>query len=127
MTPEFGGTQQTALSSSSNLSAISESDRDAGPTNRHSRRRTASRARATHAADEGDQRDDNTSEGIVRRAVRGLPAFMTIAETAELFGKSERTVRSYIARGLLRAVRVCGGSPRIPLSEIERILLEGLT
>jgi excisionase family DNA binding protein len=64
-------------------------------------------------------------DDIVEEIVRDLPPLITIDAAATLLGKSERTVRSYIARGLLRAIRPCGGAPRLPLSELRRILHEG--
>jgi excisionase family DNA binding protein len=68
---------------------------------------------------------DSTVDDIVAEIVRDLPALITIDAAAGLLAKSERTIRSYIGRGLLRAFRPCGGAPRIPRSEIERVLREG--
>jgi excisionase family DNA binding protein len=68
---------------------------------------------------------DSALDDIVERIVCGLPQLNTIDSTAELLGKSERTIRAYISRGLIVAIRPCGGAPRIPRSEIERVLREG--
>ena len=54
-----------------------------------------------------------------------LPRHLRIAEFAAEVRRSERTVRSWIARGLITATRPCGGYPLIARSELERILAEG--
>lgn len=45
----------------------------------------------------------------------------SIAEVAELFGRRPRTIRSWIARGLLRPVRV-GRSVFIPGVQVDALL-----
>jgi excisionase family DNA binding protein len=54
-----------------------------------------------------------------------LPRNLKIAEFASEIRRSERTVRAWIARGLIKATRPCGGNPLIARSELERILREG--
>jgi excisionase family DNA binding protein len=46
--------------------------------------------------------------------------YFTIAEVAELFNISTKTVRRLIARGELRAVRI-GGKHLIPATEVARL------
>ena len=54
-----------------------------------------------------------------------LPRLMRIAEVAHELRRSERTIRSWMASGRLRAVRPCGGKPMIARAELERVLREG--
>ena len=46
---------------------------------------------------------------------------LSTAEVAELFGRSSRTIRDWMARGLLRPVRV-GRSVFIPKAQVEALL-----
>lgn len=62
---------------------------------------------------------------LARQLVRDLPALNTLEGTAKFFGRTGRTLRHWIARGLIRTVRPCGGNPMVPRSEIERVLREG--
>ena len=48
-----------------------------------------------------------------------------VLETARLLSLSKHTVRAYIRRGLIRAVRV-GRRVLVPVSECERIVREGI-
>lgn len=53
------------------------------------------------------------------------PALMSQAEIAEYFGVTQRTIRNHEARGLIKSVRICGGAPRYPRSELLRLIAEG--
>jgi excisionase family DNA binding protein len=68
---------------------------------------------------------DAVLDEIVAQIVRDLPALLSIDAAGDVLGKSGRTIRSYIARGLIRAIRPCGGTRLIPRSEIARVLREG--
>jgi excisionase family DNA binding protein len=57
--------------------------------------------------------------------LEGLPRNLKIAEFAAEVRRTDRTVRRWIASGLVKAVRPCGGLPLIPRSELQRILTEG--
>lgn len=54
-------------------------------------------------------------------ATRELPQLLTVAEFGDVFGRSPRTIRSWIARGLIRRVKV-GNSVFIPITEIDALL-----
>jgi excisionase family DNA binding protein len=54
-------------------------------------------------------------------------AFVTISEIANLFGVKPRTVRKWVDRGELSAVRVGRRHIRIGASEIEAVLAPGST
>jgi excisionase family DNA binding protein len=54
-----------------------------------------------------------------------LPRNLKIAEFAAEVRRTDRTVRRWIASGLVKTVRPCGGLPLIPRSELQRILTEG--
>lgn len=54
-----------------------------------------------------------------------LPALLRPREAADVLRRSTRTIRRLVALGHLRAVRVAGGRPLIPRSELERLLREG--
>ena len=47
-----------------------------------------------------------------------------VKEIAEIFGFTPRTIRSFIKRGYLRAIK-SGGRYRITQEEIDRIIAEG--
>jgi excisionase family DNA binding protein len=50
------------------------------------------------------------------------PVFYTVSETAEILRVSDRTIREWIYRQNLRAIRMGDRSPwRIPRSEINRL------
>ncbi len=51
---------------------------------------------------------------------------LSVTEVGEIFGRAPRTIRSWIARGLLRPVRV-GGSVFVPLTQIEALLVPAET
>jgi excisionase family DNA binding protein len=52
--------------------------------------------------------------------------YLTVKETAEHLKLNQQTVRNWIDQGRLPAVRI-GRRVRIPRSDLERILTEGLT
>ena len=54
-----------------------------------------------------------------------VPRFLTPAEAARILRRTTRTLRRWEAEGLLHAVRVAGGQPLIPRSELERLIAEG--
>lgn len=54
-----------------------------------------------------------------------LPALLKPREAAEALRRSPRTVRRLVALGHLHTVRVAGGRPLIPRTELERLLREG--
>jgi excisionase family DNA binding protein len=54
------------------------------------------------------------------------PLLVSLPEAARLTGITVRTLRRYVARGLLRTVRPAGGHPRVPRAELERLVLDGL-
>jgi excisionase family DNA binding protein len=45
----------------------------------------------------------------------------SVAEVAEMFGRAPRTIRTWIARGLVRPIKV-GGAVFIPQSEVDALL-----
>ena len=47
---------------------------------------------------------------------------LSTAEVAEMFGRSPRTIRNWVARGLLQPVRV-GRSVFIPRSQVDALLM----
>lgn len=55
------------------------------------------------------------------RQAPDLPRLLSVAEVGEIFGRAPRTIRSWIARGLLRPVKV-GHSVFIPMSEVESLI-----
>jgi excisionase family DNA binding protein len=63
---------------------------------------------------------------IVASAVAGLPALVRPQAAAAALGVSTRTLRRYIALGLIRSVRIAGGRPMIPRTEIERLIAEAV-
>lgn len=50
-----------------------------------------------------------------------LPRLLSVAEVAEIFGRAPRTIRSWIARGLLKPVKV-GHSVFITMKEVEELI-----
>ena len=50
-----------------------------------------------------------------------LPALLTVKQTATYFQVSERTVRRWMASGLLKAVKVGPRQVRIRRAELERM------
>ena len=50
-----------------------------------------------------------------------LPRLLSVAEVAEIFGRAPRTIRSWIARGLLKPVKV-GHSVFITVKEVEELI-----
>lgn len=55
------------------------------------------------------------------RETCALPQMLDVGEVAQLFSRSRRTIRWWIASGRLRAVRI-GRSPFVPASEIDALL-----
>lgn len=47
---------------------------------------------------------------------------MRTGEAARRLSVSDDTIRRYIARGVLKAVRLPGGEYRIPVAELDRLL-----
>jgi excisionase family DNA binding protein len=47
--------------------------------------------------------------------------YYRVKEAAELFSVSEKTIRRWISDRFIKAVRI-GGSVRIPISEMERVI-----
>jgi len=45
----------------------------------------------------------------------------SVAEVAEMFGRAPRTIRSWLARGLMRPIKV-GRAVFIPQSEVDALL-----
>jgi excisionase family DNA binding protein len=66
------------------------------------------------------------SDQVVADVLDGAPPLMTYAEAAKRLGRAERTVRSDVARGLIKVVRVAGGYPRIARVELARLIREGM-
>ena len=54
-----------------------------------------------------------------------LPRLLTVSEVAEALRLSRKTLYRHLERGLIRGQKV-GGEWRIPASELDRILREGL-
>ena len=54
-----------------------------------------------------------------------LPRLLTVSEVAETLRVSRKTLYRYLERGLIHGQKV-GGEWRIPASELDRILREGL-
>ena len=50
-----------------------------------------------------------------------LPRMRSVADVAEMFGRSPRTIRSWIARGIFNPVKV-GNAVFIPETQIEALL-----
>jgi excisionase family DNA binding protein len=67
-----------------------------------------------------------TQFDVVADMTAGLPGMLTIKRAYEVTGVPPRTWHRWIRAGLVRVVRPCGGHPRIPRVEIERVLREGL-
>jgi excisionase family DNA binding protein len=51
---------------------------------------------------------------------------LKVSEVAERLRVAESTVRGWITRGEVRAIRLPGGVYRIPRAEVERLLSQGL-
>ena len=56
--------------------------------------------------------------------VAELPQLLSVREAAVFFRRSPRTIALWRERGLIRMVRVAGGIPQVPRSEVERLLGE---
>lgn len=50
-----------------------------------------------------------------------LPRMLSIAEVADMFGRSARTIRSWIQKGLLQPVKV-GNAVFVPQTQIDALL-----
>lgn len=53
-----------------------------------------------------------------------LPRLYAVSDLAEMFGRAPRTIRSWIARGLLAPIKV-GNAVFIPQDQIDALLLPG--
>ena len=53
-----------------------------------------------------------------------LPRLHAVSDVAEMFGRAPRTIRSWIARGLLTPIKV-GNAVFIPQDQIDALLLPG--
>jgi excisionase family DNA binding protein len=65
-----------------------------------------------------------TSRINLSRPLNEQPALLRLREAAALLGRTDRTLRSWEARGLIRFVRPAGGVPLVERSELERLLNE---
>jgi excisionase family DNA binding protein len=54
------------------------------------------------------------------------PLAVSLEEAAKLLGLSKFTIRRYVSRGLLKATR-CGRRIIIPIAELKRLALEGVS
>lgn len=53
-----------------------------------------------------------------------MPRLHAVSEVAEMFGRAPRTIRSWIARGLLAPIKV-GNAVFIPQDQIDALLMPG--
>lgn len=53
-----------------------------------------------------------------------LPRLHAVSDVAEMFGRAPRTIRSWIARGLLAPIKV-GNAVFIPQDQIDALLMPG--
>jgi excisionase family DNA binding protein len=56
-----------------------------------------------------------------KQAARELPRMLSTAQVAEIFGRTDRTIRDWIARGLLKPIKV-GNSVFIPWAQVDALL-----
>ena len=82
-------------------------------------------SRPSHCPGRTDPGGNLSSDELARTLVENLPALNSLDDTAAFFGRTTRTMRSWVSRGLMRVIRPCGGNPMVPRGEIERVLREG--
>lgn len=58
---------------------------------------------------------------------RAVPRLLTVEQAAEALALKPSTIRAWILYRRLAVVRPGGRSVRVPVSEVERIITEGLT
>lgn len=69
---------------------------------------------------------DDLADCLVAELREKAPLLLSFAEAERLTGIKVRTLRRYVANGLLRTVKIAGGHPRLPRVELERALRQGV-